>query len=130
MLTITDVASLSRALAYPLDAEVARLLLERQRQLGGNLHDIARFIVIQPFDRPRSVAKAVGFSLFENPVDGTRWREPDYTPAFEFIEDHGFAYELTMEFTSDFTNAFFIEKAPGVHPDFLDFCRHYAPHHA
>jgi hypothetical protein len=130
MLTITDGGSLSRALTYPLDTQLSDLLIKRQSQLGGEIEGIASFVVIQSFDRPRWVENALGYSVFENPVDGTRWGDPEYTPAFEFIEDHGFAFELAFQFTDDFTHVFFVENAPNTHPDFLSFCAHYASAHA
>ena len=130
MLTIENRLSLLRALTFPLDAQLAALLLTRQEQLGGDIQGIARFILIQQFDRPSRVEEALGFSLFTNRTDGSRWGEPDYTPGFEFMEDHGFAYEFTYEFTTDFTDAIFLEVGPKTHPNFLAFCRQYATQHA
>jgi hypothetical protein len=130
MLSITDGAALARALDMPLDARLAALLLLRQEQLGGEIAPHAHFIVIQPGDRPRWLEDALGFSILRNPGDGTRWGDPDYSPGFEFIEDHGFCFELTFELTTDFTHAVFVENAPGVNPKLLEFCRTYSSEHA
>ena len=48
MLTVTDGGSLARALRTPIDLRLKRLLIERRDQLGGEIVDIARFIVVQP----------------------------------------------------------------------------------
>ena len=130
MITIEDRRSLSSALTYLLDKQLACLLFERQRQLGGDIEGIAQFVVLQAIDRPTQTDKALGFSLFQNVGDGTRWKDPDYSPGFEFIKDHGFAYELAFQFTDDFTHVVFVENAPGMHSDFLSFCQQYASQHA
>ena len=130
MLSIGDGEALTRALALPLDPGLAALLLLRERQLGGDISGQARFVVFQAGDRPTWLDEALGFSVFQNAGDGTWYGQPEYTPGFEFIEDHGFCFELAFQFTDDFTHVVLIENAPGVNPVLLEFCRTYASQHA
>jgi hypothetical protein len=130
MIVISDSDALARALTLPLDPRLASLLLTRQRQLGGEFHDHCRFVVFQPGDRPCWLEQALGFSIFDNAGDGTRYGDSGYSPGFEWIEDHGFCFELAFQFTDDFTHVVIVEKAPGVNGDVLEFCRAYARQHA
>jgi hypothetical protein len=129
MLTIRDGGSLARALSFPLQPSLAELLKKRYQQLSGDMSDTA-FVVIQPLDRSRFVEECLGWSVLQNPGDGTRYGDPDYSPGFEWIEDHGFCFELTFEFTTDFTHVLFVEKAKGVDRQLLNFCAAYASEHA
>ncbi|MBA3511248.1 hypothetical protein [Sphingomonas sp.] len=130
MLSLSSGAALARALTLPIDGRLKGLLATRRDQLGGELAGAARFVVVQPRDPPSWVEDALGFSVFQNPGDGTWHGDPDYSPGFDVIEDHGFAYELTFEFTADFTHVVIVEKAAGIHRNFLEFCATYAPQHA
>ena len=124
MLVINSGRDLERALAQSFDLGLRRLLLLRLEQLGGDLAGV-RLAVIQPGDRPGWVREALGFDLLANPADGTRYGDPEYSPGFDLIEDHGRAYELAFE-RADHTDVVLVPRAPGVHPDFLDFCAEYA----
>ncbi|MBA3510455.1 hypothetical protein [Sphingomonas sp.] len=126
MLTITDGGSLTRALNLPIDLRLKRLLIERRDQLGGEIAGHARFVLFGARDRPCWLEEALGFSIFQNAGDGTWYGDPDYSPGFDTLEDHGFCYELTFEFTADFTHVILIERVPGVHRDVLEFCAKYA----
>lgn len=125
MLSISDGGALARALDYPLDPPLRDLLLLRQKQLGGDLSGV-RFVIYQPGDRPCTLEETLGWSIFQNRADGTWYGDPDYTPGFEWIEDHGFCFELVFEFTADMSHAILIENQPGVHREVLEFCRTYA----
>jgi len=130
MLSISSGAALARALTLPIDDQLKELLALRRDQLGGEFAGHARFVVVQPRDPPSWLEEALGFSVFQNAGDGTWHGDPDYSPGFELIEDHGFAYELTFEFTTDFTHVVIVENAPGVHRDLLEFCAAYASQEA
>lgn len=126
MLTITDGGSLTRALELPLEPRLGALLLLREEQLGGEIAAHARFVIFQPGDRPCWLEETLGWSIFQNVGDGT-WRgDPDFAPGWEWIEDHGFAYELAFQLTDDFTHVVIVENAPGVNRDVLEFCRTHA----
>ncbi len=126
MLCITSSAALERALTLPLPDGIRDLLLLRREQLGGEIAGHARFVLFQAGDRPCWLEEALGWSIFRNAGDGTRHGDPDFAPGWEWIEDHGFAYEIAFELTSDFTHVVIVENAPGVNRDVLEFCRTYA----
>jgi len=130
MLSISSSATLARALTLPIDHRLKALLALRRDQLGGEFAGHARFVVVQPRDPPSWLEEALGFSVFQNAGDGTWHGDPDYSPGFEFVEDHGFCWELAFEFTTDFTHVVLVLNAPGVHRDLLEFCRTYAQQHA
>ena len=126
MLSITDGGSLSRALKLPIDLRLKQLLIERRDQLGGNITDKARFVIVQPGDNPNALEAELSFSVFQNPGDGTRFGDPDFTPGWEWIEDHGFCFELVFIFTDDgFAHVALIQNAQGIDPELLKLCRLY-----
>ena len=132
MVVIDDGDALARALALPLDPRTASLLLRRREQLGEDFGEHCRFVVFQPGDRPTHLADALqGWDLFENPASATRYGDPDFTPAWEWIEDHGSLWEICLVGTDDgFANVAIIMNAPGVNRDVLGLCRAWAPQHA
>ena len=130
MIIIDDGDALARALALPLDPRMAALLLERQRQLGGEFKDHCRFVLVGPLDRPCWIEEALGFSPLQNLADGSWYGDAQYSPGFDTLTDHGFAFEITYELTSDFSHVLLVENAPGVNRDLLEFCRRFASQHA
>lgn len=123
MLTITDGGSLARALKLPIDLRLKRLLIERRDQLGGEIKDIARFMVVQPGDSMHAFEQKLGWSVFFTP-EGQRFGEPDYYPGFEWLADHGHCFEMVFILTDDgYAHVVIIEQAAGVDPDLLKLCR-------
>ena len=113
MLSITDGGSLARALKLPIDRRLKRLLIERRDQLGGKIADIARFVIIQPGDSLSALETELGFSVFQNPADGTRFGEPDFTPGWEWLADHGYCWEMVFILDdSGFAHAILIHNSP------------------
>ena len=96
MLTITDGGSLSRALSLPIDLRLKQLLIDRRDQLGGRIEDEARFIVVQPGDSLVALEQELGFSVFQNLVDGSRFGDPEFQPCMEWIAYHGHCFELVF----------------------------------
>ena len=94
MLSISDGEALTRALSSTIDDRLKRLLQLRRDQLGGDITEQAHFAIVQPIDTATDLQQIIGFSVLENPADGTCVGEPDFYPGWEWIEDHGFAYEL------------------------------------
>ena len=130
MLTIDSSDALARALALPLDRRMAALLLERQRQLGGEFKDHCRFVVFQAGDRPCWLEDALNFSIFDNAGNGTRYGDADYTLGAELIDDLGFCFELVFQFTDDFSHVVLVENRTGVNRNVLEYCRTYTTQHA
>ncbi len=116
MLTITDGGSLARALKLPIDLRLKRLLIERRDQLGGDIKNIARFLIVQPGDTLHALEAELGFSI-----------SGDLKGSFgcEWIADHGTFYEAVWILTDDgFAHVAFITKQGGD-PDLLKFCERY-----
>ena len=122
MLTI-DGGSHARALKMPINSCLKRLLLERRDQLGGDIKDKARFVIVQPGDSIQALEAELGWSVFQNPGDGTRFDDPDFTPGWEWIEDHGHTFELVFIMTDDgFAHVVLVQNAQGVDPELLRLC--------
>ena len=125
MLTITDGGSLARALKLPIGLRLKRLLTERRDQLGGDIKDQARFIIVQPGDVMTALEQELGWSVFTTP-EGQRFGESDFYPGWEWIADHGHCFEMVFILTDDgFAHVILIENSPGVDPDLLKLCRMY-----
>jgi len=122
MLTI-DGGSHARALKLPINPRLKQLLIERRDQLGGDIKDKARFVIVQPGDTLNDLEAKLSFSVFQNPGDGTRFGDPDFTPGWEWIEDHGHCFELVFIFDdSGFAHVVLIENSHGVDPELLKLC--------
>ena len=122
MLTITDGGSLTRALNLPIDPRLKQLLIERRDQLGGDIVDLARFIVVQPGDSMEALEQELGWSIFMT-SEGYRFGEPDYYPSWEWLADHGHCYEMVFIFTDDgFAHVVLVENSRGVDPELLNLC--------
>ena len=125
MLTITDGGSLARALKLPIDARLKQLLMERRDQLGGDIKDLARFIVVQPRDSIEALEQELGWSIFVTP-EGCRFGDPDFYPGWEWLADHGHCFEMVFILTDDgFAHVVLVEQSPGVDPDLLRLCQMY-----
>jgi hypothetical protein len=127
MLIINDQTSLERALAAPLDTRLKSLLWKRACELGSYGFDLAHFIVVQPGDTLEAVTEALSFSPLQNPVDGAVWPDPDFTPGWEWIEDHGGAYEAVFILDdSGFGRVLLIEAGGDCETALLRLCAQYA----
>ncbi|WP_425228827.1 hypothetical protein [Sphingomonas sp.] len=81
MLIIDSASALAAALARPLDQPLARLLALRGSQLGVNIEDAARFIIVEPPDTLAAIEQAVGFPF--------SWTNADHPgPTWEWAERH------------------------------------------
>lgn len=131
MISITDGASLSRALRLPIDLRIKRRLIIRRDQLGGEIDDQARFVVMQPGDSLRALQSALGYSVFENPVDGTRFGETDFSPGFEWLSFDGHLFEMTWILDdSGYAHVIIIPDSPMQNRDLRELCLTYAEERA
>ncbi len=123
MLTITDGGSLSRAFSSSLDPGIRRLLRLRCKQLGGDITGQVRFVIFQPGDTLDQLDRQLSFSVFQNAGDGSRFGEPDFTPSWEWLADHGHCFELVFIFDdSGFAHVVLVENSQGVDPELLKLC--------
>ncbi len=127
MLTINDGGSLSRALSTSIDPRLKQLLRNRVQQLDvEDLSTVARFIVVQPGDGLDALETALGFSILQNQTDGHRFGDPEFSPSWEWLADHGHCFEIVFIMTDDgFAHVVLIENSPGADPDLLRLCRMY-----
>ena len=47
------------------------------------------FILVEPGDTSEQIESATGYSLLKSLFNGTVYGDPDFTPDFEYLEDHG-----------------------------------------
>jgi len=131
MRTITDRASLKRALRSPIDNRIKQLLKLRRDQLGGDIAGRARFIVVEASDTAEDLERELGFPVLTSMIDGIRFGEPSFAPNFEFVLDLGFAFELPFILTDDgYAHVALIIRGPGADSELLALCAHYAAEHA
>jgi len=91
------------------------------------LEQLVRFVIVEPGDRPESLAGQLGFHPLTNRWDGAPFGSPGFAPSFELAEEHGAWYELVFVLGDDgFGLEVFVPKAPGVDPDLLALCAAYA----
>lgn len=131
MLLVADGEALRRALSSPLDQRIKRLLVLRREQLGGDITDQAHFAIVQPADTAPDLERMIGFSIFRNPADGSSVGDPEFTPGWEWMRDHGWGWEQAWIMDdSGFAHVVIIPKEQGVDPQLLNFCQQYASEHA
>lgn len=130
MLSITDGEALRRALRSSIEDRLKQLLRLRRDQLGEDI-DLAHFAIVQPGDTAADLEKAVGFSIFVNPADGSHRGELSFSPGFEWLEDHGWCWEQCHIFDDSGAGVLIIiPKQDGIDPELLSFCQEYASEHA
>lgn len=131
MLSLHKKAHFTNLSDLPLQSAVAALLNLRITQLtranGIDLADITHFLVIQPGDTMAAVEQEVGFTPLTNLSDGSSYGSADFTPSWEWIEDHGGCFELVYIVSDDgFAFVLIVEDRPGVDPALLALCRSYS----
>lgn len=131
MLSLTTRAAVEAAIAdTSLDPDLCRLLAVRARQLEDDtepdveLGDLAHFHVVQPDDDTAAVNATLGFPVDVNLVDGVRFGHPDFTPSYEWIEDHGGVWEIAFVLSDDgFGHVLLVPDRPGIDVRLLALCR-------
>ena len=127
MLSIKDGEALSRALASPIGQQMKQLLQLRCAQLGGDISDLAHFAIVEPSDTPVDLEQIIGFSVFQNLVDGTHFGAPYWSPSWEWLADHGFCFEMVFIMDdSGFGHVVIIPNEQGIAPTLIDLCRTFA----
>lgn len=100
MISIRDSQTMEFALSCPLDPFLKQLLLKRLDMLcefsDFNLSELAHFVIVEPGDTLATIEAELGFSPFVNFVDGARYPDPDFTPNWEWLIDHGQWFELVF----------------------------------
>jgi hypothetical protein len=129
MITLRTAAAAQSTLALLADNQLRALLSERFDQLtnaweGIDLGDLTHFLIIQAGDTAADAERELGWSLLQNMVDGARFGQPDFTPSWEWIEDHGGWYEAVFILSDDgFGISLFVQDHPEADAELLAMCR-------
>jgi hypothetical protein len=119
MLIINTPDSFERALNSCLAENIKRLLAAR-----ADLIDLATFVIPAPGDSMADIEAATGIPIATNFIDGARYGEPDFTPSFEWVMDHGALYEIPYVLSDDGSGVILIvPDSEGVDPDLLSLAR-------
>ena len=128
MRSFTTGAAVRAAVADPdLNPQLRALLAARARQLEDDaeeLGDLAHFHAVEPSDGPAEASAALGFPPDANLVDGSRYGDPDFTPSWEWVEEHGGWFELAFVLTDEgFGHVLLVPDRPDTDPRLLALCR-------
>lgn len=131
MLSLRDTASMREACLSTPDPCLRCLLETRIQQLGSyieqDLGELVHFIIVEPGDRPPDVDRGLGFPFLRNVVDGTHFGDADFTPSFEWLQDHGAWFEVVFILSDDgFGTVVFIPDTPAIDFDLHAFCLTYS----
>jgi hypothetical protein len=126
MQIIRDPASLSQV----SDPAIRQLIQHRITTIASDepydatLHGY--FLVLEDGDTMDAISRQLGFDILTNRWTGHRWDHPDYTPAFEFIEEHPSFYEaLLIRDDSGYGIVLLIPMALGI-PELIAMCSRFA----
>ena len=90
------------------------------------------FILVEPGDTSEQIESATGYSLLKSLFNGSVYGDPDFSPDFEYLEDHGGFYEAVYIFTdSGFAVVMIVPREEGIDVRILALCAEFAiPAHA
>jgi hypothetical protein len=132
MITLRTPKAVKSTLDLLTDNQLRYLLSERLDQVtnaweGIDLSDLTHFLIIQAGDTAAEAEHELGWSLLVNPLDGARYGHPDFTPSWEWIEDHGGWFEAVYIMSDDgFGITLFVQDHPETDADLLALCREFA----
>lgn len=113
-------------LALITDPAIMRLLAKRRDQLQDydEPADFGGIHMVEPGDSITDVEEAVQFPIATNSVDGARYPDPAYVPAWEWIEHHGTFWEAPYVLSDDGAGFILIvPDADGIDLELLALCR-------
>ena len=85
------------------------------------------FILVQHGDTSEQIESDTGYSLLKSLFNGTVYGEPDFTPDFEYLEDHGGFFEAVFIFAdSGFAVVMIVSKEEGIDGRILALCNEFA----
>ena len=85
------------------------------------------FILIETGDTSEQIESETGYSLLKSLFNGTVYGEPDFTPDFEYLEDHVGFYEAVFIFTdSGFAVVMIVPKEDSIDGRILELCAEFA----
>lgn len=129
VITLRTAAAVKSTIALLADNQLRALLTERLQQLTNawediDLSDLTHFLIIQPGDTTGDAEHELGWSLLVKAADGARFGQPDFTPSWEWIEDHAGWFEAVFIISDDgFGVSLFVQDHPDTDPELLALCR-------
>ena len=88
------------------------------------------FILVEPGDTSEQIELATGYSLLKSLFNGTAYGDADFSPDFEYLEDHGSFCEAVYIFTdSGFAVMVIVPKDEGIDCKILGLCNEFAEAH-
>ncbi len=128
MLVIRDPADATSIADPDLRAFVQKIIADLSDDY--DLYDpeeLGYFVIVQPGDLLAAINEQIGFDILANKWTGVRYDQPDYTQAYEILEEHAGFYELLFVIDQGgFGIEVFIPKAAGIDPDLIAMCAEYA----
>jgi hypothetical protein len=100
------------------------LLTLRLQQLG-SFHD-GLLVVIEASDVVGDIERLCGVAILHDPFVDVPFGHPDYTPSFDFVIDHGTAYEMHFDSSDGIGTTILIPKGDRLDADLLALCAQYA----
>ena len=85
------------------------------------------FILVEPGDTSEQIESDTGYSLLKSLFNGTFYGDPEFSPDFEYLEDHGSFCEAVFIFTdSGFAVVIIVPKEEGIDGRILELCAEFA----
>ena len=85
------------------------------------------FILVEPGDTSEQIELSTGYSLLKSLFSDTVYGDPDFTPDFEYLEDHGSFCEAVFIFTdSGFAVVMIVPKEDGIDGRILELCAEFS----
>ena len=85
------------------------------------------FILVEPGDTSDRIESETGYSLLKSLFNGTAYGDPEFSPDFEYLEDHGSFCEAVFIFTdSGFAVVMIVPKEEGIDGRILELCAEFA----
>lgn len=131
MLSLLNRASVEAALTSPMiDPDLRDLIARRTGQLDvepdRDLGEVVQFHAVEPGDHLTVIDAALGFPILQNLATGEQFGWPEFTPSFEWMQDHGRWFEVVYTLTDDFGVIVFVKDDPGIEFDVHALCLEYA----
>lgn len=109
------------------DDPVKAILQLRANELVGDgyvVSDLARFVIIEPGDALSTIEARLNVPIVTNPIDGSRYGDPDFTPCWEWIIDHGRCWEMPFIMTDEgFGHVLIVPDKEGIDQILHTLCR-------
>lgn len=122
MLIISSPNDLAGALSASLPPAVRKVL-----SLRADLIDLATFAIPAIGDDIATVERAAGVQIATDAENETRYGEPDFMPSFEWVMDHGGAYEAPFILSDDGAGVvLLVPDDQRIDPTLLSIMRAYA----